>query len=231
MTRQRISREQSREQTRERLLEASHAVFTQKGFALASVEDITAAAGYSRGAFYSNFDDKTELFFELLRRESVDIDSEIHGMLQAPMSDPVQLQQQIATYYGQLYKDDSCSLLWMEARIVALRDEKFRVHLNTFLDERHRQIAGFVETFARLTGEPPAAPPHQIAIGLMALCEGVSFAHRCDPQRIDGKTAEAVLSWFLKSSMAMPSPAVSAPATPTKPAPARRAASKKKPAL
>jgi AcrR family transcriptional regulator len=213
MKRQRISREQSREQTRERLLEASHAVFIQKGFALASVEDISAAAGYSRGAFYSNFDDKTELFFELLRRESVEIDSEIQRMLQAPTADPVQIQRQIAAYYGQLYKDESCSLLWMEARIVALRDEKFRTQFNTFLDGRHKQIATFVETFSRITGEPPAAPPQQIAIGLMALCEGVSFAHRCDPQRINESTAEAVLSLFLSSVMAMPpaSPATSIP--------------------
>jgi AcrR family transcriptional regulator len=204
MTRQRLSREQSREQTRERLLEAAHTVFTQKGFALASVEDITAAAGYSRGAFYSNFDDKIELFFELLLRESVEIDADIQRMLDAPMTDPVQVRQEIADYYGKMYQDDMCSLLWMEARIVALRDEKFRVRFNTFLDERHKKIAMFVEIFSQLTGEPPAAPPHQIAIGLMALCEGVSFAHRCDPERIDGKTAEAVLSWFLTSSIAMP---------------------------
>jgi AcrR family transcriptional regulator len=212
MKRQRISREQSREQTRERLLEASHAVFNQKGFALASVEDITAAAGYSRGAFYSNFDDKTELFFELLRREGVEIDSEIQRLLELPIADPVQIKQQIAAYYSQLYRDESCSLLWMEARIVALRDEKFRSQFNTFLDGRHRQIATFVETFSRISGEPPAAPPQQIAIGLMALCEGVSFAHRCDPQRINESTAEAVLSLFLSSVMAMP-PASAASST------------------
>ena len=57
MKRQRLSREQSREQTRESLLAAAHDVFVQKGFAHASVEEITSAAGYSRGAFYSNFED------------------------------------------------------------------------------------------------------------------------------------------------------------------------------
>lgn len=203
-TRQRLSREQSREQTRERLLEAAHAMFMQKGFALASVEDITAAAGYSRGAFYSNFDDKTELFFELLGRESEQIDLEFHRLLQGPMVDPVLLQDQIAAYYGQLYRDDMCGLLWMEAKIIAVRDDKFRERMKIFMNERHQQIAEFVEMFAKLTGEPPAAPPHEIAVGLMALCEGVSFAHRCDPERIDHKTAEAVLIWFLKSTIAMP---------------------------
>eukprot|EP01037_Dinobryon_pediforme_P031495 gene31495-36007_t len=204
MQRQRLSREQSREQTRERLLAASHTVFTQKGFALASVEEITTAAGYSRGAFYSNFDDKTELFFELLRRESVEIEAEFHRMLQAPQVDVEQLRQQITTYYSQLFQQDACSLLWMEAKIVAVRDEKFRAKLNQFQEERHKQIAGFVDTFAAISGVSPSAPSHEIAIGLSALCEGVSFAHRCDPQRIDADTAAAVLSFFLKSVIATP---------------------------
>lgn len=204
--RQRLSREQSREQTRQRLLEASHAMFVQKGFTLASVEDIAAAAGYTRGAFYSNFSDKTELFFELLRRESAEIDLEFHRMFQAPMMDPVELQEKIVGYYSTLYRDDMCSQLWMEAKIVAMRDEKFRATLSIFLRERHVQIAEFVEAFARLTGVPSVAPAHQIAIGLMALCEGVCFAHRCDPERIDDNTAEAVLSLFLKAAIALPTP-------------------------
>ncbi|WP_034292763.1 TetR/AcrR family transcriptional regulator [Herbaspirillum sp. RV1423] len=204
MTRQRLSREQSREQTRERLLEASHAVFLQKGFALASVEDIAAAAGYTRGAFYSNFNDKTELFLELLRRESAEIDLEFHRLLQGPLIDPAELLEKLAAYYSTLYRDDMCSQLWIEGKIVAARDDKFRDKLSVFLRERHEQIAEFVVTFATLSNTPPAAPPHQIAIGLMALCEGVCFAHRCDPERVDDKTAEAVLAWFLKATIAMP---------------------------
>ncbi|EJL92149.1 transcriptional regulator [Herbaspirillum sp. CF444] len=215
-SRQRLSREQSREQTRQRLLEASHAMFIQKGFTLASVEDIAAAAGYTRGAFYSNFSDKIELFFELLRRESAEIDLEFHRMFQAPVIDPVELQEKIVGYYSTLYRDDMCSQLWMEAKIVAMRDEKFRATLSIFLRERHEQIAEFVEAFARLRGVPSIAPAHQIAIGLMALCEGVCFAHRCDPERIDDKTAEAVLSLFLKATTAMPQAAPAKAGTPVK---------------
>ncbi|QDD62911.1 TetR/AcrR family transcriptional regulator [Herbaspirillum seropedicae] len=220
MTRQRLSREQSREQTRERLLEAAHAVFMQKGFALASVEDISTAAGYSRGAFYSNFDDKTQLFFELLRREGESIDRGFQRILEAPMTDAAALEDELAAQYSRLYRDDKCSLLWMEARIVALRDEKFRAQLDGFLEERYRQITGFVEAYGQLTGTTLSAPPREIAIGLMALCEGVSFSYRCVPHIVDGKTAESVLSWFLKASIAVP-PAP-APA-PTKPVGRKRA--------
>lgn len=203
-TRQRLSREQSREQTRERLLEAAQIVFVEKGFAVASVEDITAAAGYSRGAFYSNFNDKTELFVELLRRETHAIDRDFETMLAAPVLDAAELQQKIVAYYSRLYKDDMFSVLLMEAKIVAVRDDKFRATLNAFLQERHEKLTEFVAAFARLTNTPQSAPAHHITIGLMALCEGICFAHRCDPQRIDGQTVEAILAWFIKTSIVLP---------------------------
>ena len=204
MKRQRLSREQSREQTRESLLAAAHDVFVQKGFAHASVEEITSAAGYSRGAFYSNFEDKTELFFELMQRESAAIESRFQELLQAPMTDPAYLYAQLVDYYGALVSKDTSSLLCMDAKIVALRDEKFRLRLNQFQLERRQQIVFFIETFFRLTGTTPAAPVDQIAMGLQALCEGVSFAHRCDPEHVDANSGAAVLSYFLKSVIAMP---------------------------
>ncbi|MBA5686154.1 TetR/AcrR family transcriptional regulator [Rugamonas apoptosis] len=223
--RQRLNREQSREQTRERLLEAAHAVIIKKGFALASVEDITAAAGYSRGAFYSNFTDKTELFVELLRRETADIDRDFQQLLGAPLVDAAVLQEKIAGYYSRLYQDDMCSVLWLEAKVVAVRDAEFRATLSEFLKERHERLTEFVTTFFRLAKTPPAAPSHRIAIGLMALCEGMCFAHLCDPKRINDKTVEEVLSWFLKTVIAVPHPspqtALAAPRVKTR-VPAKR---------
>ena len=205
---QRLTREQSREQTKDRLLDAAHILFEQKGFALSSVEDITAAAGYSRGAFYSNFTDKTALLFELLHREGAKIDLEFKRLFQEPFKEPAELADRIATHYGTLYRSSVCSILWMEAKIVAIRDDKFRDMLSTFLKERYDQIAEFVRIFSKLTNTTPAAPPDEIAIGLMSLCEGVSFAHRCEPERVGEKTAEAVLAFFLKASIAMqPEPA------------------------
>ena len=52
MKRIRLSREASREQTQRRLLDAAESVIARKGLAATSVEDIAAAAGYTRGAFY-----------------------------------------------------------------------------------------------------------------------------------------------------------------------------------
>src|SRR5579859_7078045 len=65
----RMTREQSKAHTRERLLAAARTVFASSGFHGASVEEIASCAGYSTGALYSNFDGKEDLFLELMERE------------------------------------------------------------------------------------------------------------------------------------------------------------------
>jgi len=82
MKRQRLTREQSKDQTRQRLLDAAQAIFMKKGFVAASVEDIAAAAGYTRGAFYSNFRSKPELFLELLRRDHESMQADLQNIFE-----------------------------------------------------------------------------------------------------------------------------------------------------
>jgi AcrR family transcriptional regulator len=58
-----------RRRTRARLLDAAFEVFADQGVSAASVETIVEAAGFTRGAFYSNFSTKEELFLALIERE------------------------------------------------------------------------------------------------------------------------------------------------------------------
>src|SRR3954471_10523442 len=66
----RLTREESREQTRERLLAAAAELFAERGVNGTSVEQIAERAGYTRGAFYGNFDGKPELLVALLRQRT-----------------------------------------------------------------------------------------------------------------------------------------------------------------
>ena len=62
----RVRTRPTREETREKLFEAAAEVFEEQGIGAASIEAIAAAAGLTRGAFYSNFDDKDELIIAML---------------------------------------------------------------------------------------------------------------------------------------------------------------------
>lgn len=59
-----------RAQTRQRLLDAAREVFAREGFGHSTVEQVCEAAGFTRGAFYSNFSSLDELFLEMWAQES-----------------------------------------------------------------------------------------------------------------------------------------------------------------
>ncbi|OBK18673.1 TetR/AcrR family transcriptional regulator [Mycobacterium asiaticum] len=54
-----------RAETRARLIRAAFGVFAEKGYGHVTIEDVCEAAGYTRGAFYSQFESLEELFFLL----------------------------------------------------------------------------------------------------------------------------------------------------------------------
>ena len=76
-----LSRQESQAQTRRRLLDAAAEVFAERGFGAAPLEEIAERAGYSRGAVYSNFEDKDDLFLALLARSSDQMVAELDDML------------------------------------------------------------------------------------------------------------------------------------------------------
>src|SRR5258707_13369469 len=82
----RMTREQSKANTRERLLAAARRVFARSGFHGASVEEIASEAGFSTGALYSNFDGKEDLFLVLMEREINEHAGEIAAAVRARAS-------------------------------------------------------------------------------------------------------------------------------------------------
>jgi AcrR family transcriptional regulator len=195
MRRKRLTREQSKDQTRQRLLDAAQAMFMKKGFVAASVEDIAQAAGYTRGAFYSNFRSKPELFLELLRRDHEEMQAALESIFEEGATRE-SMEAQVLAYYSNLPRDDKCFLLWMEAKLLAARDGRFRVKFNAFLHEKLEQMSEYIRAFSARAGTPLLLPADTLAMGLMGLCEGVQFLHTIDPQNVSSDTAEAVLAGF-----------------------------------
>lgn len=77
--------------TRERLLDAAYETFAQVGVAQSSIEAICEAAGFTRGAFYSNFSSKEELFLALADREIHARIDALEDVVERVTSDPALL--------------------------------------------------------------------------------------------------------------------------------------------
>jgi len=69
-----------RAQTRQRLVEAAREVFAREGFGRSTVEQVCEAAGFTRGAFYSNFTSLDELFLEMWAQESASMLSRLQDV-------------------------------------------------------------------------------------------------------------------------------------------------------
>src|SRR5947209_15762467 len=87
----RLNREESQARTRERLIAAARAEIIKKGFAQASVRDIADAAGFSQGAFYSNFPDKEAILLELVRQHQSEERAKIETVLNQASSEPAKV--------------------------------------------------------------------------------------------------------------------------------------------
>lgn len=144
-----------REATRQRLLDAAAQVFAEVGLDAASVEAICDRAGFTRGAFYSNFETKDELFLELAGnvararveavRERVDGLQRGGAFDEAP-ADALAIIQQVLDVSA----DDRLGvLLGSEIRIHALRSPALAAAYLAQEDEMRRSVAHIIDDIGR----------------------------------------------------------------------------------
>ncbi|MDR7383461.1 TetR/AcrR family transcriptional regulator [Promicromonospora iranensis] len=119
-----------RERTRERLLDAAFTVFAHHGIHGASIEAVCEAAGFTRGAFYSNFSSKEELFLALAERamrqqlaslESIRKDLE-PGIVQGGCMDHDAIRSILAVVVTDPGDARQWALMRAELELLAMRD-------------------------------------------------------------------------------------------------------------
>lgn len=168
----------SRENTRARLLEAAQQVFAEVGLDGATVEAVCERAGFTRGAFYSNFESKDELFLMLAAavgetrlqavRERV---AALVGENTLDDCDPTDLVQQIMDSGA----DDRVSVMMMsEIRIRALRDPEFGAAYLAQEDEMVRSIAAIIQDIVDAGQLTLRIDAEEAARLLMIVWEGMS---------------------------------------------------------
>ncbi|CAH0191040.1 HTH-type transcriptional repressor AcnR [Microbacterium oxydans] len=169
----------SRENTRARLLEAAAQVFAEVGLDGASVEAVCERAGFTRGAFYSNFESKDELFLTLtasvadirvgaVRTRVEELTAE--GAI-AEGCDPVDLVQQVMELGG----DDRLGVMLMsEIRIRAVRDAQFGAAYLAQEREMVASIAQIIDDIAETGSLTLRVPAETAGRMLMILWEGMT---------------------------------------------------------
>ena len=178
----RVRTRPTRDDTRDKLFEAAARVFEEEGIGGVSIEAIAAAAGFSRGAFYSNFKSKDELIIAM-------IEDHVARSIRRNL-DLLARHNNLADYIDALKSMDRSRqdplarspLLHMEMILFVARAEKRRPELAERLRARRKLIADIVEAASRNSGKNGSLNPAWTgAIGL-ALEDGFRLHRLIDPE-------------------------------------------------
>ena len=175
ITKKRLSREQSQAQTRERLIQAARQLFVQHGYGGSSIRDIAEEAGYSQGAFYSNFPDKEAILLELLRRH---MEAEALQLTSVFATDGITGDEVLAkldVWALTLQADGDWAMLSIELQLHANRSPAFAAAYGAIWRVHRNALGRFIgRLFEHMVLVPPVEP-EQLAAGFIALAQGLGL--------------------------------------------------------
>ncbi|MET3916937.1 AcrR family transcriptional regulator [Variovorax sp. OAS795] len=169
-----LTREQSQEQTRQRLVESARRLVALRGLYAASVRDIAADAGYSQGAFYSNFASKEALLLEVLKLHKDDEARRVAAIIDSA-GDVEEALSSLETWAERLSASPEHALLSSELLMHAVRNADFGVAYSSLMSEQRRLYAALARRMFALSGAIPPAPLEDIAAGLTAMERGLAL--------------------------------------------------------
>jgi AcrR family transcriptional regulator len=191
------ARRVGRDEVRRRILASAYGVFEVWGYEGASLERVAEAAGFSKGAVYSNFAGKDELFFELV---SARIDERAAALVEAAAArdsggrpgarGPRDSSGEAARLAGSLLRamgeeDPAWQVLFIEFWLRCARNEDLRSRLAEKRRAMRSRIADSAQGLAAARGiELPPAAAMDLATTVLALSNGLGIEGLIDPASV-----------------------------------------------
>ena len=169
-----------KENTRAKLVRASLDVFVEKGIDGATVDDLVKAAGFTRGAFYSSFSSKEEVFIALFNEVTAELMAIANSSVESAVADVEadescsileadDAQVMLAVFEGIRPFGRQWYLLYSDAIARSLRDEALRAELAEQRQRMRNQIGALLTTRLEASGERALLPVEDLAQLLMGI--------------------------------------------------------------
>jgi AcrR family transcriptional regulator len=200
----RVRRRPTREQTRERLLAAAGTVFAERGYMQASLDEISATAGLTKGAIYSNFGSKDELFYALMSSQINDRLSQITDSIGAHTT-----FAEFARAAGRVIRDTTAGdpewhLTFIEFWTRAMRNPTLRRDFAEHRRAERSAIADYIESHATRLGVTLPLPAAQLAITVLALSNGLAVEQLIEPETADESLLPMLLEAVAQAATSLP---------------------------
>ncbi|MER7282413.1 TetR/AcrR family transcriptional regulator [Dactylosporangium sp. NPDC000244] len=174
-----------RAEVRRRLLAAAAEVFADRGYLDSKLDDIAHAAGFTKGAIYSNFGSKQGLFGAVLDERS---GAERAALTGAGSGDVARIIAQ------GIVGDPERRQLGLEFAARATRDEQVREILTPLRRQQRETAAAAIGELADRSGLRLTVPPEVAALILHCLTNGLSMEHLVDPELVDEAAVERAMA-------------------------------------
>ena len=192
----RLTRAQRRQQTHDRLLDAAGQVFARRGFHAAAIDEVAEAAGYTKGAVYSNFASKDDLVLALLDKHLAAQFQQIEAL------DAIESSQELVAALGGRTEQEFAAardfgVLLVEFSLYAMRNPAAQAELA----RRYRQLRGrlaelITKRYARHQTSPPMPPEHLAALAL-ATDAGLFLQYSAEPGALPWELHADAMTQFL----------------------------------
>jgi AcrR family transcriptional regulator len=204
----RLTRKQTQEQTRNRLLDAAAEAIFADGLSALSIRAVCEAAGYSQGAFYSNFSSRDDLLLALMERhieeEAANLSTLITGMGRGDLE---QDMQAIARWLAEHGETEEWSRINADFKLHAQRDAEFAEGYRAAAEPFHRAFAVLMGDLVHRHGLRPILPARELSVGLYALWTGLALQRAVDP----ALPRQDIYLAFLRAAMIAPRASLSSP--------------------
>jgi AcrR family transcriptional regulator len=200
MPRGQFDRSARRAQTRARLLHAAAEVYASHGFGGATLDEVAAQAGLTKGAVYDHFGSKENLLLALMEEY---LAGQVAAQLMLFDRERTSAERPLAgseDWMSRLHESPDRFRLFIELWTHAQRDEQLRRHLAGALRTLHATFTGFAAASAADAGV--AAPPgtaEQFANVTLGLGIGLAMLKLTDPDTIPDGLLGAVLSMLIRA--------------------------------
>ena len=175
--RKRLTREESRAQTRATLIAVGRKHFLRFGLGGAVTEKIAEDAGYSRGALYSNFDGKEELFVAVIQEEQARRLNFFRSVLKDEPSSRKRVKK-LRDAIANLMTDHDWIVLRAEFEVGALRSESIRKSFVEMHRQQLRDGSELIRDLLRSPGVTSSLKPEDFITVIINLAHGLAVTQR-----------------------------------------------------
>jgi AcrR family transcriptional regulator len=196
MGRPRLTRLEQQALTRTRLMRAASKVFSRKGMQGASIDEVAAEAGYTKGAFYANFRSKEELFLAMLDERFGERLGEVERAFASDESPPEQARHAAAQFAGSIRADPDHDRLFLEFASYALQNPGFREELVAHFGTLRTRMGEIYERRMESYGIDPPVPVERIVRMVIAMADGWALWSLLEPESADDELFESMMEIF-----------------------------------